>query len=134
MALYACMDLEYLKGNKIDTSDFSFVSLFTDVPALKGNRAAFGNILSLGTLDGCPEIVLGPGGVHDVVLHHGDVGGVLQGHLGVLHHQVHAVADLGQGVDAALVPAAVPQPSLVNYQCPVIRVYLGSETTCCKTI
>ena len=86
MALYACMDLEYLKGNKIDTSDFSFVSLFTDVPALKGNRAAFGNILSLGTLDGCPEIVLDPGGVHDVVLDHGDVGGVLQGHLGVLHH------------------------------------------------
>ena len=63
-------------------------------------------------------------------VHHGSVRVLLHG----VEHEVHAVADLGQGVDAALVPAAVPQPSLVNYQCPVIRVYLGSETTSCKTI
>ena len=55
-------------------------------------------------------------------VHHGSVRVLLPG----VEHEVHAVADLGQGVDAALVPPTVPQPGLVDYQGPVIRVYLGS--------
>ena len=59
-------------------------------------------------------------------------GGVRQGQLQVplldlLHLKVHSMADLGQGVDAALVPPAVQELSLGDDQSPVVRINLWSE-------
>ena len=58
-------------------------------------------------------------------VHHGSVRVLLPG----VEHEVHAVADLGQGVDTALVPPAVQEPSLGDDQRPVVRINLrpGNE-------
>ena len=74
-------------------------------------------------------------------VHHGSVRVLLPG----VEHEVHAVADLGQGVDTALVPghtlsimlgtvhrdlhppSLVPAPRPVDDQRPVVSVDLGPD-------
>ena len=89
------------------------------LPALQCHCASFRHILGLGTLYLGLKLLI-PGVEHGQV---SDGGGVLHGQL-VLHLEVHGVTDLGQGVDTALVPAAVHHLGAVDDQSPIISIDL----------